>query len=128
TRGRDDLDDPTTTGQGDPTSSLGRDQLLVADHGDPQAPTGRRAGEYVGTGGSRVGGDELGQAGVVPVEHVGLDRRRVRGLREDAAFGQVDQGRLGERGAEVDADGNVLVPTGFPSRRLVPRLLRTSRA
>ena len=52
----------------------------------------------------RVLVDEGGQAGVVPVEDVGVDRRPVRGRGDDPPRGQVDQRGLGERGAEVDAD------------------------
>ena len=112
TRCGDDLDHAAAAGERDPAAGLGGDQLLVADHGDPQATSGAGAGEHLGVVGPGILLAEGGQAGVVPVEHVGLDRRRVRRLGHDPALGQVDQGRLGEGGAEVDADRAGLSVTG----------------
>ena len=104
TRSGDDLDHPATAGEGDPAAGLGGDELLVADHGDPQPPARGRAGQHLGVVGPRVLLAQRGEARVVPVEDVGPDRRRVRRLGHDPALGQVDQRRLGEGGAEVDAD------------------------
>ena len=49
-----DVDDPSPARQRHPPAGLGRDQLLVAHHADPQAPAGRGAGEDGGVGGARV--------------------------------------------------------------------------
>jgi hypothetical protein len=93
-----------TAGQGDPAAGLGRDELLVADHGDPQPAACGRARQHLGVVGPGVLPAQRGEARVVPVEHVGPDRRRVRRLGHDPALDQVDERRLGEGGAEVDAD------------------------
>ena len=56
--------------QRDPAPGLGGDELLVADHRDPQAAAGAGAGEHVGVAGGGVLLGQGGQAGVVPVEDV----------------------------------------------------------
>ena len=75
-RGRDDRDHLAAAGQGDPATGLGGHELLVADDRDPQATAGAGAGQHLGGRRAGVLPDERRQAGVVPVEDVGVDRRR----------------------------------------------------
>ena len=91
TRLGDDPDDLAAAGQGNSSAGLGGDQLLVADHGDAQSAARAGAGEHVRVGRPSVLVDQRGQAGVVPVEHVGADRGRVLGRGHDPPVGQVDQ-------------------------------------
>ena len=100
----DDRDHLAAAGERDPAAGLGGDQLLVADDRDPQAAAGARAGQHLRVRGARVRRDQLGQARVVPVEDVGVDRGRVGGRGDDAPAAEVDQRGLGEGRAEVDAD------------------------
>jgi hypothetical protein len=101
-------DDLAPARQRDPAARLGGDQLLVADHRDAQAAAGAGAGQHLGVGRARVLLHQGGEARVVPLEHVRRpsrrgERRRVGRRGHDPAGGQVDQGGLGERRAEVDA-------------------------
>ena len=112
--------DLAAAGQRDPTPRLGGDQLLVADHRDPQAAAGAGAGEHVGVGWRRVLLGQRAQAGVVPVEHVTMPRLVREGGRvarggEQVTGVEVDQGRLGEGGAEVDADDRAHTSTESPA-------------
>ncbi len=85
TRHADDVDDLAAAGQRDPASGLGGDQLLVADHGDPEPSPGAGAGQHRRVRGAGVLPGQRGQARVVPVEHVGVDRGAVRGRGDDGA-------------------------------------------
>ena len=49
-----DVHHPAAAGQRDPAAGLGGDQLLVADHRDPQPAAGARAGQHLGVRGPRV--------------------------------------------------------------------------
>ena len=116
-------------GEGHPAPRLGGDQLLVADHGDPQAAARARAGQGRRVHCACILPGQRGQARVVPVEDVGVDRRAVLGGRDDPAVGQVDERGLGERRAEVDADDQVSVPLDHrgPVRREHGRGRRSGR-
>ena len=109
---RTDRDHLAAAGERDPAAGLRGDQLLVADHGDPEPAAGAGAGQHLGVRRPRVGACELGQAHVVPVEDVGVDGGAVLRARDDRTRGQVDEQDLGERRAEVGAD-----------RELAPRML-----
>ena len=93
--------------QRDPASGLGRDQLLVADHGDPEPAAGRRARQHLRAVDLGMVRSQRAQARVVPVEDVGVDRGAVRGGAEQGARPGVDEGCLGERRPEVDAQHRV---------------------
>jgi hypothetical protein len=101
---REHRDHLPAAGQGHPASGLGGHQLLVAHHGDPQSATRARARQRRGIRRPWILLEQPLQARVVPVEDVGVDRRAVLRGGHDATLGKVDQRRLGERRAEVDAD------------------------
>ena len=100
-----DVHDPAAAGQRDPAAGLGGDQLLVADDGDPQPAAGRRAGQHLARRppAGRPPASSARQASQPSRTSVSIGGPVARPWPTQLPVVDVDQRRLGERRAEVDA-------------------------
>ena len=99
-----DVDDSSASREPDAVAGLGRDGALVSDDGEPQPAAGAGAEHDVLNRHTRGCSGELGPYGVDAVEQVGVQRRTVRGDREERTALGVDGCALGVRRADVHAD------------------------